>query len=244
MSIQEFKSNIRASGLSKSNRFLVELNAPPTLNSRQEPFLSNLRMIRLMCDTAQLPGTSFGTNPVRSYGETREVAYERIFEPVTLTFYMDKDLLIKRMFDVWTESVQSITTRDFNYPSDYICPQMSIHVYDTSNAPVYTTTLFNAFPKNIGAVQLDYANRDIMKLSVTMQYEWFESANSASTSVGNATVVDTLPALGKDAFVNNFVDYQSTIYSTSAKPEQIVSSFYTAPQRLEPLWTDPLSIAP
>lgn len=244
MSIQEFKSNIRTSGLAKANRYLVELNAPPTLNSRQEPFISNLRMIRLMCDSAQLPGTSFGTNPVRSYGETREVAYERIFEPITLTFYMDKDLLIKRMFDVWIESVQSIQTRDFNYPSDYLCPQMSIHVYDISNTPVYTTTLFNAFPKQVQAINLDYGSRDIMKLTVTMQYEWYESGNTISGSVGNARVVDSLPALGRDSYIDNFVDYQDAIYNTSAQPEQIVSSFYSSPQRLDPLWTDPMSIAP
>lgn len=242
MSISEFKSNIRSKGVARTNRFLFELNAAPALTAKTEPYVSNLRMMRLMCDTVQLPGVSFGSQAIRSYGEVREIPYEKLYEPVNVTFYVDRDMLVKRFFDDWMSIVQG-SSRDFNYPVNYMSDQSSIYVYDTTNTEIYKLNLYKAYPKSIGAVQLDYSARDIMKINVQLVYEYFEisqSVPSLVSSVGSASVFDPATdiggassvwtGLGSNNYFNNFLDYQQTLNTYNYSAGEIVSSFYSSAQ--------------
>lgn len=231
MSLEKFKADIREKGLAKTNRFMVELNAARILSATTEPYRSNLEMIRLMCDTAQLPGVSFGTAQVRSYGESREIPYEKLFEPVNLTFYVDRTMMVKRLFDDWMLTVQG-SDRNYNYPIDYMADEINIFVYDTTNKETYKVSLKKAYPKTVGAIQLDYSAREVMKLNVSIQYEYFEITATTPTlisSIGNAGIIeDTIfSGLGSASYFNNFLDYQQTLNTYNYSAGEIISSFYS-----------------
>lgn len=227
MSISEFKSSINKYDLMRSNRYYMELNAPTPLAAKAEPFVSNLNMIRLMCHTATLPGINVSTSPVRSFGEQREVPYEKIYDPLSLTFYVDGEMIVKRLFDAWVSLVQG-TDRLFNYPKDYRS-DMFVHVYKVNNQSVYSVKLFDCFPKTVGAVQLDYGAREVMKLTVTFSYRYYETSetkDARAISIGaGATIIE-------DTNVPVPVDY-SDFYN----PETLGRMIQTSP---EDFMQDPL----
>lgn len=172
MNLDTFISNVK-SGLARTNHFFVELSLPPKLVVT-DPTKSNLNKVLLFCDQAQLPGLSYGTNQVRTYGEFREVPYEKLYEPITLSFYVDKNMYVKNLFEEWINLIQDRKTRDFEFPVNYL-KDIDIYVLDTDDDKKYKVTLKNAYPKAVGAVQLDYAAKDIMKLQVTISYKYYET---------------------------------------------------------------------
>jgi hypothetical protein len=124
-----------------------------------------------MCESTSLPGISYGSQGVRVFGETREVVYDRIFDPITLTFYVDSDMKVKYFFDEWMGKIVDADTRSTNYYDSYV-KDIDIFVQDTVNSDTYKVSLYEAFPKSVGAIQMDNNSRDVMKMSVTFQYRY------------------------------------------------------------------------
>jgi hypothetical protein len=203
-------------GMAKTSFFTVELTLPTAL-SNLEPAKSNMNKIMLFCEQAQIPGVSFSTNQVRSYGEFREIPYEKLYEPIQLSFYVDADMNVKKLFDSWIALVQNTTTRDYNFPDQYTTDKINIIVQDSMDSPKYTVSLNKAYPKTISPIQLDYNSKDIMKMQVTMVYQYFEVSQAFSPSaVSNSSMIGIQQfASGEvdaysipDAYFNNFDEFQ------------------------------------
>lgn len=166
--LNEFIGNIK-SGVAKSQYFTVQLTLPSALD---RVFKDSARKVTLFCDQTQMPGLSFSTSQVRSYGEFKEVPYEKLYEPVTMSFYVDVDMTVRKLFDAWMELIQSPDTRDFNWPKQYMTDTINIYVEDMNDNRKYCVTLNKAYPKAVAPIQLDYASKDVMKLSVTFTYQY------------------------------------------------------------------------
>ena len=190
--LNDFVAQVK-SGIAKQSHFLVQLTPPPAL-SNFGGIKEGMNKIILFCDQAQLPGLSFGTNQVRSYGEFKEVPYEKLFEPINLSFYVDTSLSVKMLFDKWVELVQSPVTRDFSYPSTYLTDKIDIIVLDTQNRSRYMVSLHKVFPKAIAPIQLDYGSKEIMKLQVTLSYQYATTKQLSNTTSSNEEEVLTLNA--------------------------------------------------
>lgn len=197
--INEFTALVKSSGIMRQNRFAVLVKPPSGI------LPETLKNVLLFCDTVQLPGSNFSTVQNRSYGEFREVPYEKLYDQCTLTFYVDTDMKVKKMFDQWTTKIQDPTTRNFGYYKDYTT-EMTIQVQDLQDRTRYDMKLFECYPKNIGSIQMDHANKDIMKFSVTMQYKYFETATMQTLTSG-----ETISTEGTEASRNNFTGFQETI---------------------------------
>jgi hypothetical protein len=172
MRISDFKSSVSGSnGLARANRFSVVMQMPAGIVSAGVTPFSNLL---LFCDQATLPGLTVNTTPVRTFGEVRETPTEFMFEPVTLSFYVDQNMLIRGWFNNWIKYIQNGDTRTFKYYDDFICKQMQINVQDSVDQTRHQVHLYEVWPKSVGAIQLDYASKDIMKMSVTLQYKYWK----------------------------------------------------------------------
>ena len=166
--LNSFISEVKGGGLARTNRYAVLMKLPFR-------FPDNiLRKALLFCDQIQLPGVNFSTAQNRSYGEFREAPYEKLYEHINLSFYVDKDMQVKELFDRWIETIYNPQTRTFNYYDNYVT-DIKIKVQDISDRSHYYVTLYECFPKSVGAVQLDYASKDVMKLSVSMAYKWADA---------------------------------------------------------------------
>lgn len=216
--LNEFISEVKR-GVAKTNHFFVELTLPQSLMNTSE-IRDNSKKIALFCDQAQIPGVSFATNAVRSFGESKEVPYEKLFEPIQLSFYVDDDFIVKKLFDNWMHLIQDTNTRTFRYPDQYIASSINILVINPSEKERYLVTLHNVYPKTVAPIQLDYASRDLMKLNVTLVYQYSTMSALIPASPDSDTPGLYESAMGKFAygfeeivevpinFLNDFNSYQ------------------------------------
>lgn len=170
--LNEFISIIKGDGLAREYRFEVVITPPFALSSR----LGTTEKLILYCQSASMPGISFLSNPVLTYGEPREVIYNRTFEPVELEFLVNSHMEVKTYFDEWANSIVDPVTRMHSYYSDYIgTVDISQLLYSIDgNETRYTVRLFEAFPKAIQPIQYNYSSKEVTKLRVTMQYKYWD----------------------------------------------------------------------
>ena len=203
--INRFISEIKNGGVARHNRFAV-LFTPPRKISEGAKVLGNkdaLQKVLLFCDTVQLPGVNYSTVQNRTFGEFRETPYERLYDNLAMTFYVDNDMKIKALFDDWINTVQNPNTRTFNYYNNYIS-NMTIEIQDLSDKTRYRMTLWEVYPKNIGSIQLDAANKDVMKVQVTMQYKYWTAEPVSPED-------PEVPLSFLDKVMKNFTGFQQQI---------------------------------
>lgn len=196
--IQEFISEVKTHGLARTNRFLVDFTPP---NADQ----TLTKKVVLFCSEAQLPSMSYATVQNRSFGEFREMPYDRLFENVTLTFHVDRDFVVKSIFDDWMQIIQYPSSRTFNYYRNYTT-QMKIQVQDLADKTKYEVQLFECYPKTINAINLSSESKDTMKLSVTFQYKYWTSSNIEEMANGHKLTKATLTNYNE-----NFTGFQSRL---------------------------------
>ena len=175
---------LMTSGFARSNRYTVMLSLPQMLQHHP----SEVEKMLILCDQVQLPGLNVNTAQIRAFGEIREMPYEFNYEPIQLSFYVDGDMVVKGIFDDWIKSIQQGRTRNFNYYDNYICPKMQIAVQNVADESVYGVNIYEAYPKTITAVQMGYDQKDIMKVTVTMMYRYWETTTLANAEVPSANV--------------------------------------------------------
>lgn len=163
---KDFISEIKTKGIARTNRFTVDLSPPKALGE-------NVKRMLLFCEKATIPGINFATTANRSYGESREVVYDRMYDPITLTFHVDRNMTIKNIFDDWSAYIVNPSDRTIGWYSNYITP-LTIRIQDLEDKTTYLVQLMEAYPKTVGAVQLDAGNNnDTMRLDVTFQYKYW-----------------------------------------------------------------------
>lgn len=200
--INQFISQIKTGALARTNRYAVMFTPPAGINP------ANLQKILLFCDQIQLPGTNYSTTQNRMFGEFREVPYEKLYDNITMSFYVDVDMKVKSLFDDWSNLISNPVTKTYNYYNSYIS-DMVIEVQDINDKTRYQMTLFECYPKTISSIQMDYAAKDVMKISIGMQYKNWIASPKSPLADGQKVPTNLL-----DKMTQNFSGFQETINNT------------------------------
>ena len=195
---KDFIAEIKTQGLSRTNRFTVEIS-PPT----NGPAVS--RRILLFCEQATLPGISYATTTNRSYGEGREIAYDRLFEPITLQFHVDRDFQVRKVFDTWMNAIQNPIDRTFSYYNEYTT-KMTIGIQDLQDKTSYLIDMYECYPKAVVPIGLDAEAKDTMRLQVTFQYKYWTSSQVEELPNGMKVTKD-----GMDKYFSDFTGFQERL---------------------------------
>ena len=210
-SLHSFISEVKNGGLMKLSHFAVSISMPLDKNNRaliQGNFASaaSLRKYIMFCDGVNLPGTSLSSVDVTAYGETRESPTQRIYDPVSLSFYVDIDMNIKKFFDSWINSIINPITRNHNYYKNYTT-NVDILVYDSEHNEKYKVTLHEAYPKSVSDIGLSYSGEGLMKLAVSLQYRYYTifnyGTNDKIESAENAKITNFLKQVAGDNTSSN-----------------------------------------
>lgn len=229
--LSDFITKVKGDGFARANRFGV-LVSPPKLVGDAD-FTD--RDLFLYCDAAQIPGLNFASTQARTYGEFREMPYEKLFDTVQLSFYVDNQMYVRRFWEQWINKIQDPYSRHLGYYKDYVST-VHIYVYDVNNNNRYAITLVDAYPKTIAAIQLESTSRDLMKIAVTIQYKYFrtsffgeptEAQRSASgaflSAAGNiASTVAAAQSVPPPGYMDNFQNWQESFNGIG---ESISNSF-------------------
>lgn len=148
----------------------------------------------LLCSEASLPTSSYATAEVKDnyMGVSQEFAHTRINTDIDFTFYIDRQYKTLGFFEAWMDFIsggaggqmpqqQSNGSpnvgyyRRFNYPNDYKTDGIFIKKFErdfaTSRATNISFQLINAFPKSVSSIPVAYGDAEIMKVTVTMNYD-------------------------------------------------------------------------
>jgi len=217
-SLQNFIAVVKTEGLMRSSRYAVSMRLPKSI-----PNNPDMRKILLFCSDITIPGVTIATNQLRIHGEVREAPNEKIFDNANMTFYVDNNMEVKDFFDSWVESIQHPVTRNFNYYDQYTT-EIMIDVEDLTDRKRYQIIMYEAYPKNVGQIQVGYDQKEVMKLSVSMNYKYWVSRLYAApeetkespwnnyTQVNNNVVEMTniqQSVLVPDSYIDNFNDFQT-----------------------------------
>jgi hypothetical protein len=217
------------SNLSLSNEYVVEVNLPGKLINflkeeeyipRDDTFDIDIYELSLLCSDASLPGSTFATAEVKDnfMGVNQEFAHTRLYTDIDLTFYVDKKYRILELFQGWTDFISGGSGKDvaqnsyskgfyrrFRYPDDYKTDisiaklERDYRLESADNFYSRTYNLVNSFPKSVASIPVSYGPADILKITVTFNYDRYtiskenKSTTKSVTPTENSTSTSSIP---------------------------------------------------
>jgi len=253
--IKRFIAEVKKDGISRTNRFGCTVEPPKTI--RTNPAFASAdfyRKLYLYCESINIPGVNLSTVPVRTFGETREMPYEKVFDPVTAVYYVDTAFKVKAFFEAWQDSIQNTTDRTIQFYDNYIST-ITLFVNDVANNTRYLTKLHQAYPKTVQSIQLGQASNEPAKVSVTFAYKyfttelfappppaqkgWIQRILEGAQEIGNqvltdpvGVIVNSLPVAANyfsdfSGFQNSFTDLSNSIGNN--RNNQFAPQYNSAP---------------
>ena len=145
-------------------------------------FLS--RRAGILCDSASLPTTAYATAEVRDnfMGVPQQFAHTRIYTDLDFSFYIDEDYTLLKIFEGWMEYISSGANsntsqndrayyRRMRYPDSYKCDTMYINKFEKNFKRTLRYQFVNVFPKSMSSVPVTYGSADILKVSVSFNFD-------------------------------------------------------------------------
>ena len=182
-------------GYASPNRFEVVLPTPApspvssggglfsVFESFVEGFLtggSDKRSISLRCESVTLPGRNLNTlDDTNIYGPVRQIVDGVTYaEDITMMFQSSSGLAERAFFEDWQRKAFNDRTWNIKYHKDYVST-IEIYLLDRKDNRRYGIKLFDAFPKTIGAIDLNYAsNNEIIKTPVTFSFRYWDTLDT------------------------------------------------------------------
>jgi hypothetical protein len=184
-SVENFLAQVSNGGLAKPNRFEVSIAVPRCMSDAALG-----QKVSMYCDQAVLPYTRILTSRQQIFGPPsfHPVGVEYNGEGISLQFYLDREMNVKRFFDRWVDGIVNRTTHTTNYQRNYLTP-ITISQLDESDTITYQVQLIDAFPVTVQALQLDSSgSNQVHRLSVNFNFRrWVENAVERSAPGSTAT---------------------------------------------------------
>ena len=168
-SLQEIKGSLRK-GVAFTSHYEVDVGSTDV----------NLKAIAVSA-----PGRSVAATPSGVYGAIQEVGYGAIFAPVSITVICSPDHTERKFFSDWQDGVVGnhrrslgfATESAFNvgYYNDYV-RTVTIRQYDDKGTKTNTIDLQQAYPRTISELNYNYAAKDLLTFTVSMQYRYYTEA--------------------------------------------------------------------
>ena len=199
VSIDTMKSTInRRGGVARPNRFGVYITHPSKninslLNFNPANLLSNLisgdgvniadfisdpRDMFILCKSVTMPGKRITTTEAMHNHHLSKKPYSAVTDEVTMSFMLTNDYYIKKYFDMWQEMIIDTSREHYKtfykseYTTDVIIQQLSA---SNDVVPGYTIKLQNAYPIQVGAVELSSEGEGLLEISITWEYDNFKT---------------------------------------------------------------------
>jgi hypothetical protein len=169
----------------KPNMFSVDISFPQgedaggnKMDDKKTKELTNI-----LCKSAALPGSNLGVIEVPFRGRTVKIAGDRTFDTWTATFFADRNMEVRAIFEDWANSINSHegntaprflpSNQSDGYMADLFVSQLEKDDKDGGSV-IRTYHLHHCFPTNVSAIDLAYDSNDqIAEFTVEWQYSFF-----------------------------------------------------------------------
>ena len=219
VSIDSIKSTInRRGGVARGNRFGVYITHPSKgMNSLLQfnpatllsnlisgdgvhagDFISDPRDMFLLCRNVTIPGKRISTTEATHNHHLSKKPYSAITDEVTMTFLLTNDYYIKKYFDMWQEMIIDTSGKHYKtfYKKEY-CTDVTIQQLSSGNdvVPGYSIILENAYPIQVGAVELSSEGDGLLEVAITFEYDNYKSVGLVD---GFSQIANHMLNIGKD----------------------------------------------
>ena len=178
--ISDFKAQLTGGG-ARANQFRVELSFPSyvTLGA-----IAGVQA-QILCNAAQLPSSTIEPISILYRGRPVNFAGERTFQPWAVSIYNDTNFNIRNALEQWSNGIQNNgSTNGITNPANYQV-DLSVHQLDRNGATVKTYKFVDAFPSEIGDIQLGYDQGNAIEtFNVVFQYNYWTSNTSTEAGSG------------------------------------------------------------
>lgn len=178
--ISDFKAQLTGGG-ARANQFRVQLSFPSFVSLG---VIAGLQA-QFLCNAAQLPSSTIENISVLYRGRPVNFAGERTFSPWTISVYNDTNFNIRNALEQWSNGIQNNgTTNGITNPANYQV-DLSVYQLDRNGATVKAYKFVDAFPSEIGDIQLGYDQGNAIEtFNVTFQYNYWTSNTSTEGGSG------------------------------------------------------------
>lgn len=177
--VSNFLAEVSTKGLAKPCRFEVTINMPKCLSGNAAG-----QQVSMMCDQAILPYSRVLTSRQQIFGPPsfHPVGVDYNGEGVSLQFYVDRDMNVKRFFDAWTDGIIDRKSFTAFYQENYLTTILVSQLDEADNI-TYQIKLIDAFPVGVQALMLDaQAINQVHRLSVNFNYRKWEEVQIGADS--------------------------------------------------------------
>jgi hypothetical protein len=167
--VEDFKAAIE--GIAPSNRYevLFERTAFLLTFPKQE--------YKYLVSSCNIPGQQLRTNSVSFWGMKKEIVSTIDFDPINISFYCDKDMKMRRIFEEWVDEIIDKSTFTVGYYEDYTC-DMTITVLNKQLEPLREYKVREVHPTELSDIKIGYdKENEPMSFTVTFKYWDFEIRN-------------------------------------------------------------------
>lgn len=142
----------------------------------------------LLCCSAVLPTTQFATIdiPGNYTGITQSIPHRRVYQDLTLEFYVDSNYGTIKFIEHWMEFIASGASNPrgysirMQYPEYYKSDKTSIVKFERDYGSGLEYTFIGLYPYNIASIPLSYAQSDILKMQASFKIDRYVIGKSAS----------------------------------------------------------------
>ena len=177
--IDDFKTNVTS--FARPNLFEV------VFSTRGNKLISSglNKRLSFSCFQASIPSMStLTTDKDEGY---RSIAYQKAYEDVTLSFYVQEDMKEIKFFQDWMQMMIIPENNRVGFYDDYTSTVEIKNLDRNENKPILTTILHDAYPKTLSAIDLNYDSADIMRVSIVMTYRYYtQEYGGKQESVGRS----------------------------------------------------------
>jgi hypothetical protein len=174
--VNEFRSQLQGDG-ARPNLFEVSMPFPGfALPENAQTKLT------FMCKSAQLPGATLGVVPVQYFGRELKFVGNRTFADWTITVINDEDFVVRNAFERWMNGINSHNLNVRNTqaltPSGYTVDG-EVKQFGKKGDTLKKYKFIGLFPTDVAPIDVDWGSNDtIEEFTVTLSYQWWESAES------------------------------------------------------------------
>ena len=169
MNISDITKQIIKRGISKLNRFQLEIVEPPRL-SNNDNFIkygvsSFINDLNFQCESVNIPSTNIETNE-----DLFITPVKKSFSELKVTIRVGADMKEKKFFDAWCNNIINENSFVVSYLDNI---KTSINIYkmnDDLTKKIYGVQLIDAYPKTVGEVTLSQDSSEYMTIDVNFVY--------------------------------------------------------------------------
>tara|TARA_B100000809_G_scaffold7337_1_gene7250 strand:+ start:36720 stop:37541 length:822 start_codon:yes stop_codon:yes gene_type:complete len=190
---QKFINSLQSGmGIAKPSHFYVQIFEKTYENESRQRGESQLlvgsnshiqeNVISLRCHQAILPGITAATSQYGTGMPEKNNPYRATFEDVAFSFYCSENLIERDYFETWATLIFNTLNKEKKryenwqvaYREEFTKNIEIIKLSQTGHA-TRKYTLHNAFPTILNDTTLDWGDEEVLKMEVTMSYDWWTS---------------------------------------------------------------------